>query len=48
MVATELSVDGVGGFPVVEFAGHVVEVVCDDGEADGSDVEVGAFGQPAS
>ena len=32
----------------MEFAGHGVEVVLDDGEAHWADVEVGAFGQPAS
>ena len=32
----------------MEFAGHGVEVVLDDGEAHRADVEVGAFGQPAS
>ena len=32
----------------MELAGHGVEVVLDDGEAHRADVEVGAFGQPAS
>ncbi len=34
-----------GGFPVVEFAGHVVEAVLDERELYGADVEVGAFGE---
>ena len=32
----------------MELAGHGVEPVLDDREAHGADVEVGAFGQPAS
>ncbi len=32
------------GFPVVEFAGHVVEGVLDEREVYGVYVEVGAFG----
>ena len=48
VVATECSVDVLGGFPVVEFAGHVVEAVTDECELYGVDVEVGSFGEPAS
>jgi len=32
----------------VEFAGHGVDAVFDDGEAGRADVEVGAFGRPAA
>ena len=32
----------------MEFAGHVVEVVLDQRELYGVEVEVGAFGEPAS
>ena len=48
MVATEHSVDVLGWFPVVEFAGHVVEAVLYECEVYGVDVEVGSFGEPAS
>ncbi|MCY4495526.1 MAG: hypothetical protein OXB92_16905 [Acidimicrobiaceae bacterium] len=44
VVATEHSVDVLCRFPVVEFAGHVVEGVSDEREVYGVYVEVGAFG----
>ncbi len=48
VVATKHSVDVLGWFPVVEFAGHVVEAVLDERELYGVQVEVGSFGKPAS
>ncbi|MCY4457916.1 MAG: hypothetical protein OXB90_08240 [Acidimicrobiaceae bacterium] len=42
VVTSECSLDVLCWFPVVEFAGHVVEGVLDEREVDR--VEVGAFG----
>ncbi len=44
VIAAEVSVGVVGCLLVVGFAGHVVEVVFDDGEVCWVDVEVCVFG----